>query len=150
MRTWFETYKPAASRRTHLLLAACMWSVVGCLLMLVGMNWLLGQQRAGMLLLIAVAAALLKSRLILDRIARRNVARIRSRDDNRCIGGFLSVKSWLIIAGMMFAGRLLRGSSLSRSLVGCLYAAIGMALVLSSRHLWRSWRDARGKPLDVQ
>ena len=87
----------------------------------------------------------MKSRFILNRVVRRIVDRIRSRDDHRCIGGYLSVKSWAIVAVMMIAGRLLRGSSVSRSLVGFLYAAIGTALLLSSRHLWRNWRSAEAE-----
>jgi uncharacterized membrane protein YqgA involved in biofilm formation len=123
-----------------------MWSTVGFLLVLIGIHWLLNYHWAIVLLPAVVAAAMLKSWFILDRVARRIIDRIRSRDDHRCIGGFLSLKSWLTIAAMMMAGRLLRGGSAPRLLVGCLYTTIGMALLLSSRHLWRGWRDARARP----
>jgi hypothetical protein len=143
MRTWLEAHKPAASRRTHLLLAACMWSVVGVLLLFFGARWAMEYHWGVLLLLIAVVAGTLKSRMILDRTARRIVDRIRSQDDRRCIGGFLSLRSWFLVAVMMASGRLLRASPVSHAFVGVLYAAIGTALMFSSRRLWSSWRQAR-------
>jgi hypothetical protein len=140
MRTWLDAHKPAASRRTHLLLASCMWSVVGLLLLFFGARWLLAHRWGIALLPAAVLAGALKSRFVLDRTARRIGDRVLSRGDGRCIGGFLSVRSWTLVAAMMIAGRLLRGSPVSRTLVGLLYSAIGTALLLSSRHVWRRWR----------
>ena len=142
MRSWLEAHKPAASRRHHLLLAACMWSVTGTLLWFFGARWVLQYRWGVLLLLIAVLAGGLKSRLILDRAARAMADRIQRQDDRRCIGGFLSLRSWGIVAVMMISGRLLRASPVSHALVGLLYAAIGTALLLSSRRLWSSWRHA--------
>jgi hypothetical protein len=141
MRTWLEACTPAASRRTHLLLAACMWSAVGLMLLFFGTRWLVDQAWELVLLPVALAAGAAKSHFVLDRAARRNVERILGRGDGRCVFGFLSLKSWALVAVMMVAGRLLRGSHLSRTLLGLLYAAIGTALLLSSRHVWRSRRE---------
>jgi hypothetical protein len=149
---WLESRKPAASVRVHLLLAALMWSAVGVALLVVGAiwGWRVPHAAARWLLAAAVAAGVVKSRLILDRAARRIAARIESRGDGRCVGGFLSPASWLLVAAMAGTGRLLRSGLLSHHLVGLLYTAVGAALLISSRLLWRRWRgpahrDTRGR-----
>jgi len=47
------------------------------------------------------------------------------------------------VAVMMVAGRLLRSGIVAARVVGPLYAAIGTALLLSSRLLWHAWQSAR-------
>ena len=145
MAHWAQTFKPAASRRTHLLLAAVMWTVVGALLSYFGARWVLGVDAAYAPLQIAAAAAVgaAKARLVLGRAASRIIERIRVRGDGRCLGGFVSLKTWALIALMATMGRLLRGGLLSRHIVGLLYAAIGIALLVGAIHFWRAWHDQR-------
>jgi hypothetical protein len=146
MRDWLEAHKPRASRRTQLLLASLMWSTVGAVLFAVGMHWVARTERGwayGLVLAgagIALGAA--KSRVALSRAAGRIVERILSRGEGRCLGGFFSVRTWLLVFLMSGAGRLLRGTSIPRPLLGLVYAAIGTALMLASRRLWGAWRQA--------
>jgi hypothetical protein len=143
MREWLETYKPRASARWHLLLAALLWTLVGMLLLLFGSAWVLQANVAytPVLLTVAVVAGLAKTWLVLNRTARRIVDRIRSRGDGRCLGGFLSVRTWLFVAGMMAAGRWLRTGPTPKAAVGLVYVAVGIALLLGSRILWQAWRQ---------
>jgi hypothetical protein len=39
----------------------------------------------------------------------------------------------------MGAGFILRQTSLPRTLLGCVYVAVGWALFLSSRQAWKAW-----------
>ncbi len=80
-----------------------------------------------------VALGIAKSRLILDRTARRLAARIRERGDGRCFGGFLSPWSWAAAACMAILGRLLRSSPLPGTWIGFLLVTVGAGLLLSSR-----------------
>ncbi len=144
MRDWLQTHKPAASRRTHLLLAALLWSVVGTVLLGVGIWWSAPQSGGPILLPIAVLVGVLKGRFALGRAARRTIARIEARGDGRCIGGFFSVWTWMMIAAMSCTGQLLRTGSVPRIVVGLVYTAVGTALVLACRHLWHAWHAARG------
>ena len=140
-----ERWKPRAAGRTQLLLAAALWSCVGAALLLAGARWnLRGAGAPGGFLLVALGAAagLLKGWFVLDRAARRIADRIASRGDGRCIGGFLSARSWLLVALMSGAGRLLRGGLLPLPVAGTLYVAIGTGLLFSSRIAWLRWRDA--------
>jgi hypothetical protein len=136
-----NAYKPAASARVHLLLAALMWTVVGALLLFFGVRWVLASQtaHAAWLLAAAALAGVLKGELVLRRAARRMIERIRARGDGRCVGGFLSWRTWAFVAVMAAAGRLLRGSAVPRIVVGVIYAAVGTALLLSVRRLWHAW-----------
>jgi len=140
-----ERWKPRASGRTQLLLAAGLWTVVGSLLLAFGTRWTLGALGpvgGPLVLALGIGAGLFKGRFVLDRAAGRIADRIVRRGDGRCLGGFLSVRSWLLVALMSGAGRLLRGGLLPPAVIGPLYAAIGAGLLYSSRIAWRRRRAA--------
>jgi hypothetical protein len=143
-----DRWKPRGSGRTQLLLAAGLWTAVGTLLLGFGARWTLEAlgPRSGLpVVALAVGAGLLKGRFILDRTAVRIADRIARRGDGRCLGGFLSLRSWLLVALMSGAGRLLRGGLAPPAVVGPLYAAIGAGLLFSSRVAW-SRRRSLGRP----
>lgn len=144
MTNWAESHKPTASVPTHLMSAWMMWVAVGSALVGFGARWLWSAAPivAPWIAVGAVLAGALKSRTVLDRAARRVVARIRSRGDGRCLGGFLSLRTWGLVILMMVAGSLLRGS-LARGIVGPLYIAVGTALCYSSRISLQAWRESR-------
>ncbi|HQL55683.1 MAG TPA: hypothetical protein PLQ87_13315 [Phycisphaerae bacterium] len=139
LRSQLDVFKPAAPARVHLLLAAMLWSVVGALLAFFGGRWLLASSApyGALLLLPAVVIGLLKARFVLDRTAARIVTRIRARGDGRCVGGFLSLPTWGFVALMSLFGYLLRHSHVPRMIVGFIYVAIGVALLVASRRIWR-------------
>ncbi len=141
MRDWLRILKPAAPARVHLLAASLMWTVVGGGLLFFGIRWTRDSQITHVWPLVAAAASigLLKSRLVLDRVARRAVQRIRTRGDGRCIGGFLSVRTWAFVILMASCGHLMRGGLLPYPAVGLIYIAVGMGLLFSVRWLWRAW-----------
>ena len=113
-----------------------MWTAVGAILGAVGGVWLAPQHPW----LIAPAAllGLLKARFALRPAAIRAIARIRERGDGRCVGGFLSVRSWLFVILMAAAGRLLRTAPVPRTVVGFLYVAVGVGLLVASIGIWRA------------
>jgi hypothetical protein len=141
MTSWLETYKPVASSRVQLWLAGAMWSAVGVGLASVGGYWLLryADDRILLLLVLALCVGFGKSLLVLDRAVHRFVNRIQIRGDGKCAGGFLSLRGWALVGGMILLGRLLRGSGISRPLLGLVYAGVGTSLLISSRLFWRAW-----------
>ncbi len=134
--------KPAATARTHVLVAALLWTVVGALLLTFGIKWAWHAAGPHTLLLLAAAigAGAAKAHFVLRKAARRIVARIRERGDGCCLGGFVSWKTYLLIAVMATTGRLLRGGLLPKPIVGLVYAGIGAALLLAAWTLWTAWR----------
>lgn len=140
-RIWVDTLKPRASPRVQLALAGALWTVVGSGLFAAGLRWILtgeGGAAPPALVLLALGAGLLKSRLVLDRTAKKIVARITVRGEGRCLGGFLSPGSWLLVLAMIAFGRLLR-QLIPLPIAGVLYAAIGTGLLVSSRVAWARW-----------
>jgi hypothetical protein len=138
LAAWAERWKPAAGVRAHLFSAAIMWTVVGLGLAAAGMVWCFGSALPWSLVLAAagVAAGLAKGRFLIRTMAERNAARIITRGDGRCLGGFLSVKTWLLVALMMTSGIILRRSAVPRPVLGVLYTAVGTALLVGCVTLW--------------
>jgi hypothetical protein len=132
---------PAVSHRLHLLLAAATWTTVGLALLIVGACWSM-QFESGLrliLIAVAVAAGLAKAVFALRHAAPRVIRRIRTRGDHRCIGGFFSWRTWILVVIMMAAGAALRHSPLSHGPIGLVYVAIGTALLAASWLPWRAW-----------
>ncbi len=134
---WLTRFTPRASVGTHLVVAALMWSFIGFYLMVRG--WLLIPGAWEWVLALALALGTLKAYWVLDKAARKNAARITSRQDGACLGGVYSWRMWGLVVCMMLAGRLLRHSALPVLFLAVLYLAVGWALFLSSRLLWRTW-----------
>lgn len=142
-----ERFKPASSAGTQLALSATMWTVVGGVLALVGAWWVLrdGQLWQVFPLLAAIGLGLAKSHFVLDRAADRISNRIIDRGNGKCIGGFLSPSSWLLVVLMAGGGRLLRSSPVPRFWIGLLYTGVGAGLFRSSRIFWRRYRQRKAQ-----
>lgn len=139
--------KPALNRRGHLFMAALTWTVVGIVLSIVGVRWIFQTDEGSrwLFLSLAIIVGLGKGIFVLRRTARRNVERIIRRGDGKCIGGFFSWKTWLLVLGMMAMGRWLRSSDLPLWFMGTLYAGIGLALASSSVTAWNALRTFNPK-----
>jgi hypothetical protein len=138
---WLEEHAPKASRRTQLLLASLLWTAIGVLLPSLGVVWILQRYGAVGLLFAApcVLVGVMKGRYILDGMSSRTIVRVQERDEPSFFAGFFSARSWLLVAAMMATGQILRRTGLPHEWLGFVYVAIGSALLLSSRVLWRGW-----------
>ncbi len=133
-----QRYKPGVSIRTHLLLGALIWTIVGFFLLTNGFVLVLIESHlwyglTGLLLGTA------KAFFILDRMARKNMKRIKAFEDKVCFGSVYSLKTWFMVAAMIVLGRFLRTTVLPGEVVGLIYTAVGWALMLSSRLMWIEW-----------
>jgi len=141
MRRWLARLKPGASIRANLLAAALMWSFIGLYLMARG--YVMSAALPGFFLALALGLALVlgtaKAFLVIERAARKNIARIVARPDGMCLGGIYSWRMWGLVVCMMLGGRLLRNSPVPPLVVSVIYVAVGWALLLSSRLIWREW-----------
>lgn len=137
--------KPASSARLRLLLAACIWAVVGVALAAVGLRRLLAAGGVWPWTLpVALGAGWLKARLALAPRAEANARRILAAGDGRCIGGVFSWPAWAFVLAMALAGATLRRSPLPQAAVGWLYVAVGAGLLGGARVPWRLWRAGAG------
>jgi len=140
MRNDLSRFKPGAKRRTHLLLTAVLWSVIGILLLTKATYRIVQvQEHQIAVIMTALIFGTLKSILILDRSARKSIVRILDFEDGTCLGAVYSFKTWLLVVSMMGVGLILRNSSLPLSLLCFVYFMIGWALLFSSRLAWMMW-----------
>ena len=141
MAQGLSRFKPGVSTRTHLLLSAVLWTIIGILLITKGIYRLslLGQWQPFLVVLPALVIGTLKAFLILDKSARRGIERIATFKDGTCLGAVYSIKTWILVLCMMGMGVILRNSSLPVTLLGFLYITIGWALLVSSRLAWKAW-----------
>jgi hypothetical protein len=137
-----ERFKPAASIRSRLLVAASIWTLVGVGLFAAGFRWTVADQglRGWAGLAVALALGWLKGRYVLSGRAAANARRIVAAGEGRCLGGVFDWQAWLFIVAMIGLGYLLRHSEVPRPWIGVIYAAVGSALVLASAGTWRRWR----------
>lgn len=139
--------RPNASATVHLIVAASIWTAVGLMLIFRGTVWLKNIDSLW-IIIPALILGTIKSYFILDRTAKKSIARIVSSRDGKCIGGVYSIKTWALVLVMMLAGFLLRNSSFPKEFLGLFYVAIGWALVFSSRNGWIAWQQRAGKRSD--
>lgn len=133
-----QKYKVGGKNSTHLILAACFWTILGIFLFLKGLYFL---YLSGYILLsvLAVAAGYGKSFLILDRTAEKNVGRILELKDGTCLGAVFSFKTWGMVLAMAAIGTLIRKSGAPEPFIGFILAIIGFSLLFSSRFAWIAW-----------
>jgi hypothetical protein len=137
----FRRNAPTASKRAQVLLASLMWTGVGIMLATIGMVWdVSGFHLWGVVLALPfIVVGLLKAGFILDKVAAKAITHIKARPEGGFVLGFFSFKSWLLIAGMMIGGQVLRRTPIPKPYLGFLYVAVGAALIAASRTLWRAW-----------
>ena len=130
-------FTPRAGQRVQLFSAALMWAIGSAILLIRGIGFLHDNWYA-VLLAVAVVLGLVKSRYLLDRVARKAVLRIHDRG-RACYFGFFSWKSWLFVIGMMGGGILLRRSGLPRDFLAVVYVGVGTGLALADRIFWQAF-----------
>jgi hypothetical protein len=129
-------FTPRAGQRVQLFSAAAMWAIGAMILLVRGVGFLHDNWYAALLAL-AIVLGLVKSRYLLDRVARKAVLRIHERG-RACYFGFFSWKSWLFVVVMMGGGILLRRSGLPRDFLAVLYVGVGTGLALADRIFWQA------------
>jgi hypothetical protein len=127
---------PRAGQRVQLFSAAAMWAVGATILLVRGVGFLHDSWFAALLAL-AVVIGVVKSRYLLDRVARKAVLRIHERG-RACYFGFFSWKSWLFVIVMMGGGILLRRSGLPRDFLAVVYVGVGTGLAIADRIFWQA------------
>jgi hypothetical protein len=136
-RSVLSRITPRAGQRMQLFSAAAMWAIGATILLVRGVGFLHDSWYA-VLLAAAIVIGLIKSRYLLDRVARKAVLRIHERG-RACYFGFFSWKSWLFVIVMMGGGILLRRSGLPADFLAVLYVGVGTGLALADRIFWQAF-----------
>lgn len=146
---FLDRFTPRAYPRTRLLTAAIVWSAVGFFLIMKGI-FIFREGFWGIFLVVIVVGGILgviKSKLVLDRVAGRIILHIGAKPSRACLGGLFSVRNWLLIAVMIVFGRTLGALPLDAAIKTGLYVMVGSGLAYSSRLLWNAWKNS---PADLR
>ena len=130
--------------------AALVWTLVGLGLTAAG-TWLaLGAEwkTAAAAIFSGLILGALKGRFLLARMARENAARIAAGPGTAFIGTIFPLSSWGLAACFMVAGVALRRSGLPPALLGMVYVAAGLGLLVASLSGWRIWRRSGSRITD--
>lgn len=136
---------PLAGERTQMFAAALMWFIGAAILLVRGGAYLQDRYWHAWALAAGLALGVLKSGVLLDRVARKAVERIRRRGRAHFFG-FFSLSSWALVGVMMGGGILLRRlvvhpDVIGAGIMGAIYIGVGTALVLADRVFWHAWAD---------
>ncbi|MDZ4179938.1 MAG: hypothetical protein U1E29_12030 [Coriobacteriia bacterium] len=136
---------PPATERTQLLAAALMWLVGASILLVRGVGYLSDRYWHAWALAAGLTLGVLKSKVLLDRVAHKAVERIRARGRAHFFG-FFSARAWSLVALMMGGGIALRGmvvqpGVIGAGIMGAIYIGVGTALLLADGVFWRAVRQ---------
>jgi hypothetical protein len=129
-----QRLNPAVSKYWLLIVAGTMWAAVGVMLCMLAYGWLthpLTQLTVGCAS-VGVLIALAANYFGFTHLARKNIDRILRLPDRAGLFAFQAPKSYLLIAGMMALGLVLRNSPLPKPYLAIIYVAIGGALLQAS------------------
>jgi hypothetical protein len=142
--------KPAVPKHWLIAIAGLVWSAAGGMLCHMAWSWLrpLPPLRITGLIAAGVALAIVLHRLMLARVARRNMNRICTYAERGCVFAFQAWRSYLMILIMISLGSFLRHTMISREILALFYTAMGGALILSSlAYFFLFWRvGVQGDP----
>ncbi len=128
-------------RRWLLILAGITWFGVGFMLCYRAWGWLSTESpgRTWVEELGAIATGFFLYSFALSKVAQRNIDRIDDLPHRTHVWHFIPMKSYLMIAGMIALGVLLRNSSLPEEILIIPYTAMGGALILGGVLYLRSF-----------
>jgi len=125
------------SRNGHLIIATALWAMVGLGLLMAGLFFLFGDSFIGtaslIILVPAFALGVFKGIIVLPKVAKKNRDRILALPEQSPFYKTFSAKSWLLILSMILLGRIIRFAGTPPVVIGGIYVAVGVALLLGSR-----------------
>ncbi len=136
----------SVTRAAHLKIAFTMWALVGAGLLIVGLNALFAHSLGvfslenvslglaeGLGLMLALTLGFFKGNFVLKKVALKYISRIRTLPEVSPFYMTFAPKNWILVAGMMVLGHLIRTYGPSTFVIGVIYVTIGFALVLGAR-----------------
>ncbi|MFG0252869.1 MAG: hypothetical protein ACF8NJ_08355, partial [Phycisphaerales bacterium JB038] len=84
MPDWISKYRPSASARAQLLLAALAWTAVGVMLLSFGIRWFVGMDVIYVAVALTISAALgtIKAGTAMRKASRRAIGRIQRSEEH--------------------------------------------------------------------
>lgn len=133
---------PRVNKRTLLIIAALVWLMAGTMVLSLGLEVILKEQKYVIVsLIVAVIVFYIFFNFIFKKMVSKHRDRISSKEqDKLCLFSFFDVKSYLIMAFMMTLGISIRSMSFINPVYWApVYVGIGSALFLAGVLFFREW-----------
>lgn len=138
----FDSFTPRVSKTYLLLVAAIVWTFAGGILLYRGYSMSIPFPHF-LVLKIAwcIFAGLVFFMLLFTKISQKHVLRIKNLPiDHPCIFSFFNLKSYLMMAIMIFSGITLRKTGIiSPEYLSLIYVTMGIPLLMSSFRFYYSF-----------
>jgi hypothetical protein len=134
-----DRFKPAVGRRTLLFVGGFVWVCVGIMLLTFSCQWLGAFHASSILPYVAagIALALVVHHFGFLKIVDKNLGRLLTAEEKKCVFYFMPWRSYLTVAVMVTLGVGLRHSPIPKQYLAILYVGIGLGLILSSVRYFR-------------
>jgi hypothetical protein len=128
----WRAFNPSVPRPWLIAVAGVLWCAVGVMLWLHAIVWLRDLRgEMALPLSLGLGLGIIAHLALFARIARKNLARLRSYPPRACLFAFQAWRGYLMIALMIALGLLLRHLPIPTHYLAVGYIAIGTALILS-------------------
>jgi hypothetical protein len=142
----FEKFKPSVSRRSLLLIAGCVWTMAGgilisrALLELKSIHHYLWAE-----ILIGIAFGTLFYLILFARISKKHITRITLITiDNPCFFSFFNFRSYIMMTVMISTGILLRKLDIiNHEILYTFYLTMGVPLLASAFRFFSRWKKSK-------
>jgi len=126
------------SRKRLYLVAALMWTFVGCGLLIRGAVFL-ASTSCYFLFIMVLLLGIIKFFLGFRNVARKNVIRLGRLERDVFICAVFPLRIWILIVVMIILGTVLRFSPLPGEIYNMVIAGVGLAMLIASAIFWKAW-----------
>ncbi len=141
MNLWVK-FKPAVRKRTLLMIAGCVWSLAGAILIARALAALIPYHHfLSLEILVGLAIGIVFYILLFAKISGKHISRITLiRIDNPCFFSFFNFRSYLLMVIMITAGITVRKLNLiNPEYLYTFYLGMGIPLLISAYRFFYSW-----------
>jgi hypothetical protein len=138
-----EKFKPAVSKRSLFLVAGCVWTMAGGILISRALLELWSiHHYIWIEILIGIAFGTIFYLILFARISKKHITRITLITiDNPCFFSFFNLRSYIMMAVMITAGILLRKLDLiNHEILYTFYLTMGIPLLVSAFRFFSRWK----------
>jgi hypothetical protein len=138
----FNKYKPGVSRRTLLLIAGCVWTFAGGILITRGLIKLIEANHFLFPeIILGIIFGIVFYLILFARISRKHINRIKViKIEDPCFFSFFNFRSYLMMAIMITGGIGLRKLNvINPDILYTFFLAMGLPLLISAYRFFYSW-----------
>ena len=143
---FLQKYKPGVSKKTLLLIAGCVWTLAGGILITRGLINLIASNHLLILeFLFGFFFGIVFYLLLFARISEKHINRIKMiKIEDPCVFSFFNFRSYLLMAIMISGGITLRKLNvINPDILYSFFLSMGLPLLISASRFFYSWAKSK-------